>query len=143
MIRNNKGYTGVDITISLTIIVIFVSVIAALSYNFSLASKKVQRKGEAAYLIIQILEEIKQKNFDEVNNPINVDEILDDEHDGYNIDLKVQSYKEYKQRLSSEQGTEQSLSETSKLKVVTVKVEYKVGNTTENLEISTLLVKTD
>ena len=133
-LKNNKGFSGVDVSVSLIIIIIFVSVIVTLLYNFSLVSKKVERQGEASYIIIQILEKLKQENFDNVTDNINVDEIIG-KHDGYNIEVKVKNYED---DLSNTNNQEETL-----IKLVTVKVEYKVGKNSEKIEISTILVNTD
>ena len=103
-------------------------------YNFSLVSKKVERQGEASYIIIQILEKLKQENFDNVTDNINVDEIIG-KHDGYNIEVEVKNQEDI---LNDTNNPEKNL-----VKLVTVKVEYKVGKSVENMEISTLLVNTN
>ena len=65
-LRNNKGITGVDISVALIIVVLFVGLIATLTYNFSVSSQEVNRKSEAINIAIQKVEEIKVKPYEEV-----------------------------------------------------------------------------
>lgn len=63
-LKNNKGVTGVDIAISIVILIIFVSFIAAMFYNLSKSSKELERKTTATNLAIEIIETMKITEFD-------------------------------------------------------------------------------
>ena len=58
-LKDNKGVTGVDVAISLVIIIIFVSFIAALFYNVSTTSKRIDRKTTATNLAVEVIEAMK------------------------------------------------------------------------------------
>ena len=134
-LKSNKGFTGIDITIALTIIIIFVSVIVTLLYNFSLVSKKVERQGKASYIIVNVLEKLKQMDFDDVRNEMDTTNLIqEDDYKGYNIDIEV---KDHADNSNIEENQDVSIKE------VKVTVEYKVGKSTEEIDISTILVKTD
>ena len=64
--KNNSGITGVDITISIIILVLFISLITNMFYNVGITSKKVSRKSEATYLAIQVIEALKQIEYDQL-----------------------------------------------------------------------------
>ena len=49
-IKNNKGFTGVDVAVSLVILLIFVSFIAALFYNLSNTTNRIERKSILKFL---------------------------------------------------------------------------------------------
>ena len=63
-LRNEKGFTGIDISVSVIIIFIFVSIIATLVYQINSTSKEIQLKSEATYLAINEIENIKNQGFE-------------------------------------------------------------------------------
>ena len=62
-IKNEKGFTGIDIAISVIVLFIFVSLIAVLIYNYNSSSKELELKSEAIYLAIDEIEKIKNNGF--------------------------------------------------------------------------------
>ena len=54
-LKNDRGIAGVDIAVSLVILLIFVSLIAGLFYNISNTSKKLDKKTEATNLAINTI----------------------------------------------------------------------------------------
>ena len=75
-IKSEKGYTGIDIAISVVVLFIFVSLIAVLSYNFNSRTREIELASEATYLAIDEIENIKNAGFDAIetirydeNNP--------------------------------------------------------------------------
>lgn len=63
-IRSEKGFTGVDVAISVVILFIFVSIIAVLSYNYSSSAKQIELESEATYLAINEIEAMKNLGFE-------------------------------------------------------------------------------
>ena len=49
-VKSQKGFTGIDITIAIIVITLFVSIISVVFYNITISSKKVERKTEATYI---------------------------------------------------------------------------------------------
>lgn len=66
--NNDKGFTGVDIAISVVIIFLFVSVIAVLIYNFNSISKEIDLKSTASFLAINEIESMKSLTFEEIKD---------------------------------------------------------------------------
>lgn len=129
-LRNNKGITGIDISIALGILIIFVSAIATLSYNFVTSSRNIERKSKATYMAIEAIEDIKSIDYNSIIDQMSISDVEQlsgrpvNKYDGYSFYITSKLY-----------------GESDVLKIVTVKVEYKVGKSTENVEISTALPK--
>ncbi len=66
-LKQNKGFTGVDIAISISVLMIFVALVAALFYNVSNTSKKIERKSTASNLAIDVIEAIKITDFEDLD----------------------------------------------------------------------------
>lgn len=62
-IRNQKGYTGIDIAIAVIVITIFISLIAVLIYRFNSSSNEVQLKSKATEIAIDEIEKVKAAGF--------------------------------------------------------------------------------
>ena len=145
--RNNKGFTGVDISVSLIVIVLFVSIIATLLYNFGITSKAVNRKATATDIAILKIEEIKQSNnYDTLEQDFAGIENLDLDENGqiiqggpYTVTISVEKYidSDYAQNLTTEEKNNMK----DVIKIVTVMVEYTVGNNKEGFDISTVITK--
>ena len=146
--RNNKGFTGVDISISLIIIVLFVSILASLLYNYTTASKDVNRKATATNIAILKIEEIKQSDsydtleqlYEKTNEKLDIDENGQIKQEGpYLVTTRIQKYSEskYTDNLSLEEKS--NLKDL--LKIATVTVKYSSGNNEESVELSTVITK--
>lgn len=127
---NNKGVTGIDITVALGIIVIFVSIIASLSYNFVMSSRNVERKSRATYIAIETIEDLKLIDYNSIGTQMEVTEV--EQLSG----KQITTYDGYTITITSSLYGEQDI-----LKIVNVKVEYAVGKSTENVEITTAISK--
>lgn len=145
-IRNNKGITGVDITISVIILAIFISLIANMFYNVSQIGNSVSRKSEATYVAVKVIEATKQVEYDELptgetddTTAITLEELnafLAEENkivlkNGYGVDIKVENYRKIK--------GETELKDI--IKRVTVTVKYNEKGKEQKVELSTVVVK--
>lgn len=153
-LRNNKGYTGSDIIISILILMIFIPTIVALIYSIDTKNNEVERKNYAMTLSCNIIETLKsididklksEENLDDINNKIrnfkaSDSEITNEEEkitfssedsDGnrYVVFIKIEDYKDY----SGESNIEDNV-----VKKITVTTEYRINKDTKNVEISTL-----
>jgi len=61
--KSEKGFTGIDIVISIVVIFIFTSIIAILVYNINASAKEIERKSQAMSYAIDAVEEIKGQGF--------------------------------------------------------------------------------
>lgn len=130
-LNNNRGITGIDISVALGILILFVSIIASLSYNFVTSSRNVERKTRATYMAIEIIEDIKQIDYNSIiNGEMQIADIEQltgktiNKYDGYTATISSALY-----------------DQNDVLKIVTVKIEYTVGKTLENVEIKTAISK--
>lgn len=133
-IRKDSGFTGIDVSISLIVIMIFIGTITTILYNFQVKSKQIDRKSQATEIMIEILEFAKSANFEDLN-----EEYLNNFKDtnysslkGYTINISCQNDKDI---LEMETNIEEI-----KAKKVTVNISYLVKNETKNLSIYTWVV---
>lgn len=141
-IKGNRGFTTADIVVAIVVMMIFVGMIATLFYNFYLSTTAKNRNAMATNYIVDVIEEIKAMNYDEVqkdtqdsnsiNNLIQQLEATKQIPKGYIITGEVQKYNE----------TEGNTDKKDLVKILTIRVEYSLGKKTEKIEISTLLLKT-
>lgn len=162
-IKNNKGLTGVDVTIAVVILAIFVSLIANMFYNVSQIGNAVNRKSEATYVAIQVIEAIKQIEYDSLpkgyieesdltdmtseeaeiaNTTMTLDNlytILGEGNEvvlknGYSVEIKIENYKKIKGETEAEELEDI-------LKRVTVTVKYNEKAKEQTVELSTVVVR--
>lgn len=124
--KSEKGITGIDITVSTIIITIFISLIGVLIYSSNMNSQKITRRTEATNYAVNIIEEIKALNFDDVQ-----------ENEGENI-LDTPYRKEVE---VIDYNSINSEAEEGIIKKVTVRVSYKEGKGTQSIELSTIISK--
>ena len=139
-LKEEKGLTGIDIAISIIIITIFISVLANLIMNINLNSEKTKRMEIATAYAVQEIEQIKAKGYvDEYNNKgvdkkdiISEKDIMDDDNNftGYSKTTTIKDYVLIKNDKSKQKNV---------LKELTVTVSFKLGNITENIDISTYI----
>lgn len=139
-IKGEKGLTGIDIAISIIIITIFISVLANLIMNINLNSEKTKRMEIAAAYAVQEIEQLKAKGYiDEYNNKgvdnedvISEKDIMDEKNNftGYSKTTTIKDYVLIKNDKSKQKNL---------LKELTVTVSFKLGNNTENIDISTYI----
>lgn len=147
-LKNNKGFTGVDIAVSLVILLIFVSFIAALFYNLSNTSKRVERKTQATNIAIEFIEAMKATPFNNllaVSDNYKIPTTITKEDfknltekeinipNGYTVKISIQNPKDSSGTESVEMG--------QVMKIITAEVTYRIGNTDtdEKVVIETLV----
>jgi len=147
-VKSQKGFTGIDITIAIIVITLFVSIISVVFYNITISSKKIERKTEATYIAQDVIEKIKALNYDDVietkgTEPVEISEykksdtlIIDNkEYDSaYTIEIKVKKY------VPNSNGQENNDS-NDLVKIINVNVLYKIGKEVENVELTTTIVR--
>lgn len=135
-IKESKGFTTADITASIFIIMILVGVITTLFYNFYLTTSSKNRNAMATNCFIDVIEQIKIMNYEEVNeesvegviNSLKTNKVIPD---GYTVTAQLQKYNE----------TEGNTNKRDLIKILKVTVAYSIGEKTEEIQISTLLTK--
>ena len=125
-VKQNKGITGIDMAISICVIVIFVGLISGLFYNIYSHSTAVRINALAVDYAIKIAEERDRMQYEEVNNDINYE--LRNKFqipDAYNTEVSVENYNK----------------KEDVIKIVTIKVNYEFMNHDEEYVIKKLKVK--
>ncbi len=131
-IKSEKGITGIDITVSIIIITLFVAIIATLIYNINSNSKSVERRSEATNYAINEIEKIKAADFDTIDTLAGEENIEDT---GYHKKITITDYADL------EENKENDTLVPGLVKKVTVEISYKDGNSTETVDLSTVVTK--
>lgn len=130
-LREQKGFAGSDIIISVIILFIFVSLISTMFYNFNISGKEVERRSEAVNIAVSEIEQIKINGFSQlINNDISCEKEEVDGKDGYYKTITVEDYSET-----------DTTKQKDVVKRVKVKITYKFKNQEQNVELSTILSK--
>ncbi len=136
-IKSEKGFTGIDIAISVIVLFIFVSLISLLIYNFNSSSREVELKSEATYLAVDEIENIKNAGFEPIetislNNGGNPYKDEETETAGFYKKVIIKDYTDI-------DGNEDEISDL--VKQVTVQISYMFKGKTQTVELSTVLSK--
>ncbi len=130
-LREQKGFAGSDIIISVIILFIFVSLISTMFYNFNVSGKELERRSEAVNIAVSQIEQIKINGFSQlINNDISCEKVAVDGKDGYYKTITVEDYSET-----------DTTKQKDVVKRVKVKITYKFKNQEQNVELSTILSK--
>ena len=143
-IRSEKGFTGIDISISVVIIFIFVSIIAALIAQVNSTSKQISLKSDATYIAINEIEQIKLDGIEPYigkseangNNVICENEPVENE-EGFFRTIAVVDYADIKQ--DSDEESQEIVPDV--VKKVTVKISYMFHGNEQSVELSTIVSK--
>lgn len=141
-LRNNRGITGVDLSVALIIVVLFVGLISTLAYNFSVTSQGINRKADAINIAIQKVEELKSTAYENLQSGENT-EYRDKDgqtvaNGAYKITTKVTRY------VDSDYVPEAEKSKIlDVIKLVKVTVNYTVNGKEHDVAISTVITKGD
>ena len=140
--KNQKGYTGVDIAISVVVITIFIALIGTLVFNFNSRSKEMEYNSKALDYAIKEIEVSKSKDIND-SSLVNVQktEILDQlsgKGTGYYKEIEVVDIS----NIISDSDLGDSRTRVSGLvKKVTVTVSYNFRNQTKSVKLSTIVSK--
>ena len=137
-IKSERGITTIDITVSIILITVFVALIATLMYNLNSNTDALEKRSVAINYAIDTIENLKAQEFsdlqdtDEQNNSFeNIDST------GYSRKITITDYA----NLPENSGDNTILS--GLVKKVTVEIAYKEGDTTQTVELSTVIAKND
>ena len=131
-IKDDRGFSGVDVTISTLIIIVFLGLIVGLFYNLASTSARIERKTRATNLAIEIIEALKVTKFDDLKST---------EEDQMSVEeLKLLSSREinipngYSYKILIEDYQNGGV-----IKKLKVEITYKQGKSNENISIETLV----
>lgn len=140
-IRNQKGYTGIDIAISVIVITIFISLIAVLIYKFNSSSNEVQLKSKATEIAIDEIEKVKAagfKAYEEMNQTTKEDK------DGNSlVNQQVEREQGFYKTIIVEDYTDIKGEDkiSNLVKRVTVTISYMEKGQEQQISLSTILSK--
>lgn len=138
-IKSEKGITNIDITVSIILITLFVTIIATLMYSINVNSNSVDRRTEATNYAINIIEDLKAKDFASIDGEATNDfeEITTDDGQstGYSKKVTITDYADL------EENKDDDTIIPGLVKKVTVEISYKDGNMTQTVDLSTVITK--
>ena len=134
-IRSEKGFTGIDIAVSVIILFIFVTIIAMLIYRVNSTSREIGLKSDATYIAINEIEQVKNNGIDSYlgkrNNSVVGTE--NQEVSGTEGFYKTTTVEDYADINSS--------ATVDVVKRVTVKISYMFQAKVQTVELSTIVSK--
>ena len=147
--KNEKGITGIDLTVSIILITVFIALIATIMYTINANFNSIERRTEATNYAINEIESLKAKNFEDLqdtptdgtNDFVNI--IVKEEEGntaiekttGFSKKIAIIDYS----NLPENQGDDTILS--GLVKKVTVEIAYKDKDRIETVELSTVIAK--
>lgn len=131
-LREKKGFTGIDISIAVIIILIFIPTVFGVVYNVSKVRQVVVRESTSISKAVETLEESKKLGIENVETTY---------PDNYETTFTDNDETAYKLQVSYERPSQYTTSGLDLVKKIIVKVTYPTGNTTKTIEMSTILKK--
>ena len=153
-LKSNKGYTGIDISVAMIIILIFIPTIFGIVYNLQRVRAKSEREANSVNVAVDVLEIAKAMPYSDVtisensafierlNNKYSNLQILEDESKIANFTYIDNNNIHYKIEMDITNQYPSEIEESQKMdyvKKITVNVIYPIGNTTKSINISTIL----
>ena len=149
IVKNEKGITNIDLTVSIILITVFIALIATIMYTINANFNSIERRTEATNYAINEIESLKAKNFEDLqdtptdgtNDFVNI--IVKEEEGntaiekttGFSKKIAIIDYS----NLPENQGDDTILS--GLVKKVTVEIAYKDKDRIETVELSTVIAK--
>lgn len=129
--KSEKGYTGIDIAISVIVLFIFVSLIATVFYKFNSSSKETKLKAKATAIAVEEIEKIKNKTISDIETEENTSYRNTTEiEEGLYRTITVQDYHDIDKTKVS-----------GLVKKVTVQIQYMFKGKGQTVELSTIISK--
>lgn len=117
MLKSNKGFTGVEIVLSVIIVTIFTSIILSLMYNIKTENYKIKSKIITNIYLIETLENIGISSYDDIISE--------------NLELFPEGMSEaYSKQLEVTEVYAEDDSKENIIKKIKVTISYKIGNKT-------------
>ena len=126
---NNKGITGIDVTIAIIIIITFTGLISSLMFSIYKNALEIQASANADAYATIILEKVDEKAYEDVDENF-VQTLIDNDEieisDNYTIEMKIEPYTDYQYEL---------------IKKVNLTINYQVNSQEKTLNITKLKIK--
>ena len=129
-IMEKGGFSGVEITVAILILMIFISLINVLFVNIYLSYTDSRRNSEATAYATQIMEQVEKMYYNEVTNQNLAQKALEmNIPNGYGVQIQVDKY-------NAEDTTKEDL-----VKNVIITINYKVGKQEKSVSLETIKAK--
>lgn len=149
IVKNEKGITNIDLTVSIILITVFIALIATIMYTINANFNSIERRTEATNYAINEIESLKAKNFEDLqdtptdgtNDFVNIivkegeGNTANEKATGFSKKITIIDYS----NLPENQDDDTILS--GLVKKVTVEIAYKDKNRIETVELSTVIAK--
>ena len=131
-IKRENGITGIDISIAVVVIFLFISIISVLGYNINSNFQEINLKSEAIQIAIEEIENMKEKTIEdfETEDSSYRDLAEIEEKKGFWREIIVEDYADINPE-----------ADRNLVKKVTVKIQYKFKKEVQDVELSTIISK--
>ena len=131
-LKNNKGVTGIDIVVSITLIVITLGIVMAVYSSYSNQTKEVERTSTATNLAMKVIESIETKEISDIEIKTGTTDEIDISN-GYGVDTIPNGYRITAKKINPSNTILQNIAFQ-----VDVTVSYRVGNKDKKVALSTI-----
>lgn len=144
--KSEDGFTGIDITVAILVITIFITLIGSLMFLVDSNTKESARKADAINYAVAEIENIKsQARSNGISSITGLNDSTDNDGE-YILDssgnrtpyYKVIKIVDYKDLTPANQAN--SSIKSNVVKKITVKISYRSGGQDENIELSAIVV---
>ena len=115
MFKSNKGFTGIDIVLSIIIVITFTSIIVSLMYSVKMENYRIKAMAIANIYLVETLENIGIANYDEIKS---------DNTDLFPKEMST----EFEKKIEVTSISDEDTSKEDIIKKVKVTIAYKIGN---------------
>ena len=131
--KSQKGYTGIDIAVSVTILIIFVVIIATIFFNIYIQYTEGQRNATASACLAQISETIDKMYFQEIDQS-SVNNLIAQMNipNGYTLTATVERFVPENQTIETSQNL---------VKKISLQASYEVSGITKTLKFNKIKSK--
>ena len=156
--KKENGFTTIDITVALIIILLFMSLIATIFFNITKSSRGIDRDSEATYIATDVIETIKLMKYDELYTTNGEVELKIEngeakyvgQKNGEDVKVSLGSSINIKNGYTCKINIEnhvptgdigKSTENNDLIKKVAVKVEYKLAGEIKNIQLNTTIMR--
>lgn len=115
MFKSNKGFTGIDIVLSIIIVITFTSIIVSLMYSIKMENYRIKAMAISNIYLVETLENIGIANYDEIKS---------DNTDLFPKEMST----EFEKKIEVTSISDEDTSKEDIIKKVKVTIAYKIGN---------------
>lgn len=158
-LKSEKGFTLIDITVALIVVLAFMSLIAMLFFNLTKSSKSIERESDATFIATSVIEDVKSQDY--YNIALTSNTIISDNNisstngknvvkvgntepykylDGSTVNVNIPDGYECILTIQNYVPSNKTNANTDLVKLVSAEVSYRVGGETKSVQIKTSIV---